>query len=349
MSQQRQTSGISSSPLNQKCVLCTEESGAFKRTTDHRWGHVICALWLHLPFGNIDRMEPIGKIRQIPAKSWNQQCALCHQRRGVCVTCSDEHCQVKFHVMCARKRGLYVELESGRDGEVMFYQYCPHHSMVFILWNNNNAQRAFLEQVETSHHIFGFRLLSPELLKQLDEAIRKRNRKFSVPSFPVLNLVYQFWRMKRKFHPTSLLRRFQEIEKTNRKMNEEEYYARFIKLRQQFEKLRLLMDLIRKREITKREFVRLSEAETLLLLEQFKLPKKRTKKNTTKITLEVTEPEPPPVRRKPERHVSEGSRSNAHRSSSQKLNARRLSDSSSESSSSSESESSGEVKRVKLK
>jgi hypothetical protein len=39
-------------------------------------------------------------------------------------------------------------------------------------------------------------------------------------------------------------------------LSTEEYYARFVKLRQDFEKVRLLIDLVRKREVCKRDYLK---------------------------------------------------------------------------------------------
>jgi hypothetical protein len=47
------------------------EGGAFKRTVDGRWAHVVCALWIpELSFKNKEAMEPISQINKIPKSRW---------------------------------------------------------------------------------------------------------------------------------------------------------------------------------------------------------------------------------------------------------------------------------------
>jgi len=71
-------------------------------------------------------------------------------------------------------------------------------------------------------------------------------------------LIYKYWLIKKRLHPGSLLRRYQVLDTTDTKfsLGPREAYQKFIRLRQDFEKARLLLDLVRKRELLKREHVR---------------------------------------------------------------------------------------------
>ena len=52
--------------LHQKCVLCPDQSGAFKETDDGRWCHVQCALWMpHVRIEDMDKMERITDLHTV--------------------------------------------------------------------------------------------------------------------------------------------------------------------------------------------------------------------------------------------------------------------------------------------
>ena len=63
-------------------------------------------------------------------------------------------------------------------------------------------------------------------------------------------------------------------------ITEDEYHARFRKLRQDFEKVRLLLDLIRKRESVKRDHVKAIEE---LIDKAVEVKKKLSKKEAEKL------------------------------------------------------------------
>lgn len=75
-------------------------------------------------------------------------------------------------------------------------------------------------------------------------------------------LIYSYWRMKRIVHSPPLLPRLRVLSENgytpgNCSLSAVEYRARFVKLRQDFERARILVDLVRKRELAKRQHVQL--------------------------------------------------------------------------------------------
>nr|XP_006007422.1 PREDICTED: bromodomain-containing protein 1 isoform X2 [Latimeria chalumnae]XP_014350869.1 PREDICTED: bromodomain-containing protein 1 isoform X2 [Latimeria chalumnae]XP_014350870.1 PREDICTED: bromodomain-containing protein 1 isoform X2 [Latimeria chalumnae] len=119
------------------CVLCPNKGGAFKKTDDERWGHVVCALWIpEVGFANTVFIEPIDGVKNIPPARWKLTCYLCKQKGvGACIQCHKANCYTAFHVTCAQKTGLYMKMEpvkevtsSGTTFSVKKTAYCDMHT-----------------------------------------------------------------------------------------------------------------------------------------------------------------------------------------------------------------------------
>ncbi|KAJ3218951.1 nuA3 HAT complex component nto1 [Dinochytrium kinnereticum] len=53
------------------CIFCPNEGGAFKQTNTSRWAHVMCAQWIpEAHFANPVYMEPIESVEAIPESRW---------------------------------------------------------------------------------------------------------------------------------------------------------------------------------------------------------------------------------------------------------------------------------------
>eukprot|EP01114_Cavostelium_apophysatum_P015898 TRINITY_DN4426_c0_g1_i2.p1 TRINITY_DN4426_c0_g1~~TRINITY_DN4426_c0_g1_i2.p1 ORF type:complete len:685 (-),score=216.74 TRINITY_DN4426_c0_g1_i2:37-2091(-) len=264
-----------------RCVFCAQKSGAFKPTTTNKWAHVSCAFWIPgISFQDGDTLEPIV----VPKKSKKEKpqlhkCCACKQTIGICVRCSLENCDSYFHVECARTSGFSMEyVEEEDESNHPFSQYCQQHTMEnelrketpFAEWDLDSNQEEKLQSIVTKF---------------------EREMLANIP-ISTIKLVYYFWKRKRRHHPTSLLRRYHAIDVGGRARPHlggvNAAYNRMIRLRQDFEKVRILVDLVRKRELMKRDQCKamkeIFDAEMEVKLEKLKnkKPKKVKKAGETK-------------------------------------------------------------------
>ncbi|KAM6566547.1 hypothetical protein CsatA_025675 [Cannabis sativa] len=94
------------------CCLCPVIGGAMKPTTDGRWAHLACAIWIpETCLSDVKRMQPIDGLKRISKDRWKLLCSICGVSYGACIQCSNNSCRVAYHPLCARAAGLCVELE----------------------------------------------------------------------------------------------------------------------------------------------------------------------------------------------------------------------------------------------
>lgn len=101
--------GAPESPL---CCLCPVVGGAMKPTTDGRWAHLACAIWIpETCLSDIKKMEPIDGLSRINKDRWKLLCSICGVSHGACIQCSNNNCRVAYHPLCARAAGFCLEPE----------------------------------------------------------------------------------------------------------------------------------------------------------------------------------------------------------------------------------------------
>ncbi|KDN52878.1 hypothetical protein K437DRAFT_243037 [Tilletiaria anomala UBC 951] len=106
------------------CIFCPHEGGAFKQTSQGKWAHLLCAMWIpETGVSNPVYMEPIDSVERVPKARWKLQCYLCKRKMGACIQCENRSCFTAFHVTCARQAGLLIKatrrrVEGGGGGAV---------------------------------------------------------------------------------------------------------------------------------------------------------------------------------------------------------------------------------------
>ena len=99
------------------CIFCPNTDGAFKQTNSSRWSHLLCAIWIpEVSLGNTTFMEPVMDVEKVPKQRWKLTCYICRQKMGACIQCGNKNCFVAFHVTCARKAKLFLQMKSSHGG-----------------------------------------------------------------------------------------------------------------------------------------------------------------------------------------------------------------------------------------
>lgn len=132
------------------CQLCSLRDGAFKRTVDGKWVHVVCALWCpKVWIGNLQSLSEINLVaganqsrfintiaevearvalpqgetlQKAPEKGDAQaleQGSLCMHCKVACgrtIQCSHSGCKASFHPLCGWFEGLPMTIEIGERG-----------------------------------------------------------------------------------------------------------------------------------------------------------------------------------------------------------------------------------------
>uniref|UniRef100_A0A3P9I6L0 Bromodomain and PHD finger containing, 3a n=1 Tax=Oryzias latipes TaxID=8090 RepID=A0A3P9I6L0_ORYLA len=295
------------------CVLCPNRGGAFKQTSDGRWAHVICAIWIpEVCFANTVFLEPIEGVKNIPPARWKLTCYLCKQKgRGASIQCHKANCYRAFHVTCAQKAGLFMKIdpvrETGVNGTTFSVKktaFCEHHSPVgsrrdgsgdesvegrLVGGRGNRGQRSYTQSTPSPPNKKTVKGQKKKNAKGCGSTRRSSIPVLLVPQIPSHRLnkictgvevqrknqfmqrLHNYWLLKRQSrNGMPLIRRLHshlQAHKTaeQREPDEKLSAAReelryWQKLRQDLERARLLVELIRKRERLKREQMKIQQA-----------------------------------------------------------------------------------------
>ncbi|CAD5225658.1 unnamed protein product [Bursaphelenchus xylophilus] len=265
-----------------QCELCPFKDGAFKQTADGKWVHVVCALWLsEVHFANVVFLEPVEGVKNSLKRRAKLTCQVCRIKHGACLQCSKKCCVRPFHVTCAIFSEMLMEVrQSEKDGSedtvVERFVYCHQHSAA---------------KAKVDIHSSSFKRLVSEKLKRARRALQNSSKQINNLVLPVVPRsqfddikselkvdrpedLLHFWFLKRRARcGVPLLRRLQvyhskkqvgrrsgeglldEITAAGRDSSQWDQLLRTGKLRNNLEKLRLLVELVKKREKIKLETI----------------------------------------------------------------------------------------------
>ena len=98
---------------------------------EYVWIHLSCLYWIPEIFfdNSVSPFEP-KNIKGIDKEKYKSICSICNTNIGVCVKCSYEKCDVKFHVECARKANIHLEMVI--EHNTKFNIHCAEHTTKLI-------------------------------------------------------------------------------------------------------------------------------------------------------------------------------------------------------------------------
>ncbi|KAJ8964667.1 hypothetical protein NQ317_010555 [Molorchus minor] len=269
---------VCSPPVGPSTVYCVQIRRSFSNRLI-----VACGLMLYVPFGYqksdlpiLYFLEPIDSIETIPAARWKLTCYVCKQKGvGACIQCHKNSCYSAFHVTCAQQAGLYMKMDTVKDGGdsqpvlVQKIAYCDAHAPA----ENSDAKkddsrkkmiqaRKMLAKKRTSAPVILIPTIPPERIQEIGSlvTITKKSQ--------FIQRLIAYWTLKRQFrNGVPLLRRLQSSQGGSRDSNTSNVdtieLCRQLKywqcLRQDLERARLLCELVRKREKVKLEFMKISQ------------------------------------------------------------------------------------------
>lgn len=106
------------------CCLCPVGGGALKPTTDGRWAHLVCAIYVpEVFFEDSEGREGIN-CSGVLKRRWEKKCCVCESRNGCVIDCSEPKCRLGFHVSCWLKEELCIEYRQGKNRGGVVAAFC---------------------------------------------------------------------------------------------------------------------------------------------------------------------------------------------------------------------------------
>ncbi|KAH9387374.1 bromodomain and PHD finger-containing protein 1 [Nematocida major] len=122
------------------CILCQNPGGAYKRTSNGFWCHVLCGTLVPgARFENASLVEPIDT--EDVHRSQNQ-CIECGLKKGAVVPCGYYGCRRSYHATCAVLCERYIDLA---NCIVFCHDHDPHRKAENILTRSPDANYPILE------------------------------------------------------------------------------------------------------------------------------------------------------------------------------------------------------------
>ncbi|CAE6466520.1 unnamed protein product [Rhizoctonia solani] len=260
-----------------ECLLCPNEGGAFKQTSNGKWAHLLCAIWVpECVLGNPTFMEPIENTDKIPKQRWKLVCSICKVKQGACIQCNKSTCVTAFHVSCARRHKLLSPMKSHGENELQ--AFCERHLPVEMRANRvippspslppatptspvRSPKKAPRTQIQTA----GPPLVPFMIVERILDHIHRINFR---KKLPFLLAVCKYWSLKRDARRGAPLLKRLHLEpwatSTATRLQTDEdkikYLDNLAKLRNDLKRILRLTDLVRQREVAKQNQAQIVES-----------------------------------------------------------------------------------------
>ncbi|KAF8738987.1 PHD-finger, partial [Rhizoctonia solani] len=259
-----------------ECLLCPNEGGAFKQTSNGKWAHLLCAIWVpECVLGNPTFMEPIEHTDKIPKQRWKLVCSICKVKQGACIQCNKNTCVTAFHVSCARRHKLLSPMKSHGENELQ--AFCERHLPAEMRANRvappspslppvipvspaRSPKKTSRPQVQAT----GPPLVPSMIVDRIFDHIHRINFR---KKRPFLLAVCKYWSLKREARRGApLLKRLHlepwatstatQLQTDDDKLK---YLDNLTKLKDDLERVLELADLVRRREVEKQSQAQMVE------------------------------------------------------------------------------------------
>ena len=122
--------------------------------TEQSWMHLSCLYWHpELSIKHTPNLAEVKGLSQIPQTRFNTQCDICNQQNGACVSCTEEGCPTLFHVECARRAKLHLEIHNTFSA-TRFLIYCPSHTPLTFKTALHSQEKRQREDILRLHRAF---------------------------------------------------------------------------------------------------------------------------------------------------------------------------------------------------
>ncbi|THG96316.1 hypothetical protein EW026_g5492 [Hermanssonia centrifuga] len=216
-------------------------------------------------------MEPVTGVDKISKQRWKLKCSVCDVREGACIQCTKTSCFLAFHATCARKEKLLMPMKASQGSEAPTLAcYCEKHlpreqaeARAAALAAEQSDATASVSSPKSSKTARAYaktykpgpplvpRIIVNRILQYLQRvAIRQK------PEFVIM--VCKYWSLKREARRGAPLLKRLHLEpwtaSGGRNQSDEdkatklEYMKR---LREDLDKVRILADICRRREVRK--------------------------------------------------------------------------------------------------
>lgn len=91
------------------------------------WIHMSCMYWVpEVYFNNSQFPVDARNLKGIDKERFKEECSVCLKKAGACVKCSAEGCDITFHVECARRAKVHLEMVT--EYQTKFNIHCAAHT-----------------------------------------------------------------------------------------------------------------------------------------------------------------------------------------------------------------------------